>query len=315
MPLDSKIYLAPLQGFTDFVYRKCYHQVFGGISEYYIPYISFGPGKKIRNSQFREILPENNRQVPVIPQVLCSNVDELVLLASEIENFGYKKINLNLGCPYPMATKRGRGTALLENEESLKEVLDSLFDKFNFEVSVKFRSGLEDEQTIFNRIELLNQYPFQKLIFHPRTAKQLYKGKANQELFPELLRLTDKPLVYNGDILSLNDFDQIQELVSSQNEWMIGRGILMNPFLPQEIKGERLSENEKMEKLNQFHQLIFENYRNAFSDDGHVLTKLKEFWIYFSHNFEDQRKTLKVIKKTKRIDLYSASTTKFFRDF
>ena len=146
MPENNQFSLAPLQGFTDFVFRRCYHQVFGDIQAYYIPYISFGPGHKIRNSQLRDLLPENNQGVPVTPQILCSDVEEMNRLAEMVKNYGYSKLNLNMGCPYPMATNRGRGSALLEKPDELKRMFDQLFSKFGFEVSVKFRAGMTDEK-------------------------------------------------------------------------------------------------------------------------------------------------------------------------
>lgn len=314
MSIKETIYLAPLQGFTDFNYRKCYHQVFGNIDEYYIPYISIGSGSKIRNSQHREILPENNGQVPVVPQILCGNVDELKRLATELKQFDYPRINLNLGCPYPMATKKGRGTGLLENTEMLKQVLDSLFSNFDFTVSVKFRAGLENENTILKRTELLKSYPFEKLIFHPRNAKQLYKGVADRKLFAEVSQMIEHPLVYNGDVVSNDDLAEIKELVPNQNEWMIGRGILTNPFLSSELNGVFFSKEEKLEKLLQFHDSIFESHVQTWSDHGIALNKLEQFWSYFSLSFVQGRKIYKAVKKAKNLTAYHNGIAPFLNE-
>lgn len=298
---DHRFYLAPLQGFTDFVYRRCHHEFFGIVDEYYIPYIALGPGQKIRNSQLRDLLPENNAGVPVVPQVLCSNAGELRKLAGDVKQMGYSKINLNLGCPYPMATKRGRGTGLLENSEQLTQVLDTLFSAFDFQVSVKFRSGLVDEQTIRERVQLLQKYPFEQWIFHPRTAKQLYKGVANRRLFAELSSTLEKPMVYNGDIQSARDLDEIKDLVPGQNAWMIGRGLLSDPLLIHRIKGQAFDEREELNLMREFHQCVFEAYRSAFQDDGQVLMKMKQFWSYFALRFSNPSKTYRPIKKASKL--------------
>ncbi len=300
-----------LQGFTDFVYRQCFHRLFGTVREYYIPYISLGPGAKVRNSQIRDLLPENNEGIPVVPQILCKNGEELKELCKIIQDYGYQKLNLNLGCPYPMATKRGRGTALLEDEDKLKEVLDILFSDFNFKTSVKFRSGLESENTIFNRVELLNSYPFEKLIFHPRTASQMYKGVANRELFVKLNDYTELPLVYNGDIQCIDDLKSIRELVSGQNEWMIGRGILSNPFLPDELNGVEIDPQQRHEKLVEFHQLILDEYLKVWADQGIVLKRMEQFWSYFSSSFKNGKKLYKVAAKSRSIDKYTQGIKAF----
>ncbi|MGQ7870139.1 tRNA dihydrouridine synthase [Sunxiuqinia sp. sy24] len=314
MLLDHHFYLAPLQGFTDFAYRRCHHQLFRSVDEFYIPYLAIGPGQKIRNSQLRDCLPENNVGLPVVPQILCSNVDELRRLAQEVAQMGYSKLNLNLGCPYPMATKRGRGTGLLEKSEQLKGVLDTLFSDFDFSVSVKFRSGMTDEQTILKQFELLQKYPFEKLIYHPRTAKQLYKGTANRELFAQLAAQSDKPLVYNGDISSKDDLDEIRQLVPNQKEWMIGRGVLSDPLLIDRLKGKTISEQEALQLKMQFHKQLLEAYRATYQDDGHVLIKMKQFWSYFANSFPNPAKTYKPIKKASKLarflEIYPAISQK-----
>ncbi|WP_423129711.1 tRNA-dihydrouridine synthase [Gaoshiqia sp. Z1-71] len=302
--MSQSFLLAPLQGFTDFVFRKCYHQTFGNIAEYYIPYLTVGPGNKIRNSQYRDILPENNAGVPVVPQVLCGSPAELRQLADILKNFGYKKINLNLGCPYPMATNRGKGTGLLERKDELRQVLDVLFEEYDFSVSVKFRSGLASEQTIFERIELLTAYPFEKLIFHPRTARQLYKGKANRNLFADLSAIIQRPLVYNGDIQTADDLEEIRLLAPQQQVWMIGRGVLTDPFLVDKLLGKNPDPQKQAEIKEAFHRQILENYLRAFTNEGQALMKMKQFWSYFSESFPNPHKTWKPIKKASKLSSF-----------
>ncbi len=315
MSLKDIYLLAPLQGFTDFIFRKCYHQYFGDIDEYYIPYISIGPGNKIRNSQFREIMPDNNRGIPVVPQILCGNAEELARLADEIKNFGYNQINLNLGCPYPMATNRGRGTGLLENPDMLKRVLDKLFANYDFRVSIKFRSGLKQEETIFEQLELLSSYPFEKMIYHPRTARQMYKGEANRNQFAEISRLISRPLVYNGDIRSKQDIDLIKTLVPNQAEWMIGRGILSNPFLIRQIEGNSPDKDEQTRMKQEFHQLIFDEYKKVIQDEGHLLIKMKSFWSYYSGAFNQPQKAYKPIKKASSLAKFTTAYQQVFKQF
>ena len=315
MQSPDKFYLAPLQSFTDFAYRKSYHSLFGGFEAYYIPYIAAAPGDKIRNSQLRDLLPGHNDGIPVVPQILCANPDELISLVKRVEDFGYKKLNLNLGCPYPMATNRGRGSALLEKPDQLKAILDTLFEKFQFEVSVKFRAGMSDNRAVFKLIELLRSYPISQYTFHPRTANQLYKGEADRQLFAEFSREFGQPLVYNGDIQTAADINEIRALVPSQTEWMIGRGVLANPFLLSELRGEAPSPEHKNELMLNFHQAFFDEYRKTFSDDGQVLMKMKGFWTYFAESFSNPHKTFKLVKKASSIQKYDAAIATIFREF
>jgi tRNA-dihydrouridine synthase len=308
-------HLAPLQGFTDFVYRKCYHRLWGNIDAYYIPYISLGTGAKIRNSQLRDLQPENNPDVPAIPQILCSNADELRQLAKTVQGYGYSALNLNLGCPYPMATNRGRGAALLEKPEELKRILDVLFTAFNFEVSIKFRAGMKNEDQIFRLIPIFRTYPFSKLIFHPRTADQLYKGTPNRELFANFVSAIEQPVVYNGDLNTPPDLTQIQELVPGQNEWMAGRGILSDPFFIDRIKNQLPDPDRIREKKREFHDLIFEEYQRQFTDEGQVLMKMKAFWSYFAHSFQNPHKAFKPVKKASSLSKFKVCYPEIFHNF
>jgi len=308
-------YLAPLQGFTDYAYRKCFHQVVGGFTEYYIPYLSLGPGNKIRNSQLRDLLPGNNAGVPVVPQILCADAQEAFYLAKIVSDYGYTSLNLNMGCPYPMATNRGRGSALLENPDKLKSILDELFGKFNFQISIKFRAGMENDRSIFELIPVLKAYPFSRCIFHPRTADQLYKGEANRNLFAELRSESGLNLIYNGDIQTQSDIDKVRALAPGQKEWMIGRGLLSDPFLIQRINNNLPDAETMRAQKREFHQLILEEYQRQFSDDGQVLQKMKAFWSYFANSFSNPHKAFKPVKKASSLAKFKLAYPSIFNDF
>jgi tRNA-dihydrouridine synthase len=95
---------------------------------------------------------------------------------------------------------------------------------------------------------------------------------------------------------------------------MLGRGILMNPFLPSEIKNIEIGANKKSEKLKEFHNLILKYYTENLDNEGNVLNKMKQFWIYFSYNFDKQRKCLKPISKVNRMSKYENEIKLIFRD-
>jgi tRNA-dihydrouridine synthase B len=305
------IYLAPIQGFTDFVYRKAYATIFTHIDAYFIPYISV-KNNEILNKYKKEILPQNNLQEKVIPQVLAKDAAELLFLSSILKDLGYREINLNLGCPYPMVTNRNKGAGLLPQPEIIKSMLSAFFEKENIKLSVKLRAGLNSPTEIEELIPILNEFPLTETILHPRIAKQLYAGDIYNLAFQFAQKNIDHNLVYNGDIFTLSDFKDNQQQFPEINRWMLGRGILTNPFLPSEMNKVTFSENEKIEKLQQFHQLIFEGYTENMDNTGNVLNKMIQFWSYFSFNFPNQKKIFKAIKKSKNITTYNQAIKKAF---
>ncbi len=311
-----KIYQAPLQGFTDFTFRKVLSEVFGGIDKYFIPYLSYGKGKEIKKSQLREVFPENNLDLPAVPQVLFSDRQELFDLVSLLAESNYTEINLNLGCPYPMATNKGRGAAWLEKPEALNEILQELFNqKFPVKFSVKMRAGLINDADFRATLNILNHFPLEEVIFHPRTASQMYTGKANPVLFAEALSLVEHPLVYNGDLFSEADLQAIKIVVPQQDSFMIGRGLLINPELPLQLKGEIFEAKELRKKKKEFHDQLLEAYSARLEGSGHILMKMNQFWSYFSESFENQHKVMKLIKKSGSLLKYNAAVVEIFRNY
>lgn len=303
---NTLIYLAPLQGFTDSVYRLAYNEIFDGIDAFFIPYISVKNNAILKKYE-KEILPENNPKSRVIPQVLTNSGEDIVYLSTFLKENGYTEINLNLGCPYPMVTNRGMGAGLLPHPEKLHKILSSFFRNSDLKLSVKIRAGLISSKEIEQIIPVLNQFPLTEVIFHPRIAKQLYEGEIADSVFEFASSRLKHNLVYNGDIFSLTSFNHRKQKFRETCIWMLGRGILMNPFLPAEIKGTFYSKEEKQIKLMAFHKRIFELYTEKMDNEGNVLNKMKQFWIYFSNNFADQKSCIKLIKKAGSLTKYESS--------
>lgn len=295
------LYLAPLQGFTDFVYRKVYSEVFPWINAFFIPYISLKNNEVVKKYR-KEVLPENNPQKRVVPQVLVADPEEMVFLAAFLEDFGYKEINLNLGCPYPMVTNRGMGAGLLPHPEKIEKILTTFFEKSPVKLSVKMRAGLVSPFEIENVIPVLNQFPLTEVILHPRIAKQLYEGEIIESAFQFAYENLQHRLVYNGDVNTVETFGNRMLKFPQIRHFMLGRGILMNPFLPAEIKETVLSETEKNEKLVVFHKRMLEEYLSVMDNPGNALNKMKQFWNWFSFNFDEQRRLNKKIQKTGSIN-------------
>ena len=95
---------------------------------------------------------------------------------------------------------------------------------------------------------------------------------------------------------------------------MVGRGILMNPLLPHEIKGINISEKERTDLLYTFHQTMLEHYLEIMDNEGNALNKMKQFWTYFAHCFPNQKKVMKHIKKVKALNRYNPTVKSIFNE-
>lgn len=307
-----KISFAPLQGFTEYTYRNIHSQLMGGVDDYYAPYLRLYPDDRRNQKQITDIDPKNNT-TQVIPQVLVNNETDFLRFAHILEDFGYSEMNLNLGCPYPMVTNRNLGSGLLSNHDTITNMLDSALPKTKIKLSVKMRVGLTDANEGLPLVERLNNYDLTKLIIHPRNAKQLYKGNANIDLFKQCIPLSRHKLVYNGDITDLESFQTVANELPEISEFMIGRGLLFDPFLGIRIKDEKtLPISNKTDLLKEFHDTYFEISLNQTSGFSHTHQRMLQFWSYFAYSFNHPKKAIKLIKKVKNITKYSEAVDSIF---
>lgn len=307
------IYFAPLQESTDFVYRKAHARHFGGIDKYFSPYLLVQNDGSIKKSQVRDTLPENCSTYDLVPQIMAGNSADFIFLAKYLADKGYQEINWNLGCPYPMVTRKGMGSGLLPQPEKIREILSEALSRLNCRVSVKMRAGLETPDEIYRVIPVLNEFPLSEVIFHPRVARQLYSGAPDTELFAEVKGLIVHPLVYNGDLADRELFRETQEKFPAVNRWMIGRGMLKNPFLAAEIKGMDIpGKEERINLLERFHEEVFNGYSGLLSGQGHLITRMTKFWEFFSEIFPNPHKAYKRVKKSVNLTKYEMAIRENF---
>lgn len=309
-----EISLAPLQGISDYYFRNAFNIYFGGMDKAFTPFIRLNGGK-IKASQVKDVLPENNENIKLVPQILTNSVDEFVFLANNLAGLGYPEINWNLGCPFPMVAKRQMGSGLLPYPEKIEQLLEKVMHAISVKLSIKMRLGYENENEINKILPFLDKFPLSEIIIHARTAKQMYKGEAKPLAFEKCMKLSKHVLSYNGDINSFAKFNELNALFKTINSWMIGRPAISNPFLFEEIKtGKILSADKKLERFSGFHAYLYEQYSNSLSGPGHVLNKMLHFWEYFSQSFTNSRKVYKRIKKANSIGRFEESTHFIFNN-
>lgn len=299
----------PLQGFTDDVFRSVHHQIYGEIDSYYGPYIRLENHKIPKTSQIRDIISPLNKSINYIPQILSKDAHLMIEQFKKLKALGYEHINWNLGCPYPMVSKRGLGSGLLNQPQLVKEILHQVFSEGEIKLSIKCRLGLENEEDIHRLIEVFNAFKITEIIIHARTAKQMYKGQAKPEKIIPILDNTLHHIAYNGDINSAEDFRRLYEFFEGKiNHFMIGRGLISNPELARNIKG---LETEK-ESFKRFHDLLIVKYLERYQEHQ-LLKKMQGFWEYFSLNFLEHKKELKKIKKARNWELYKLHSDHLIR--
>lgn len=314
-----KYSLAPMEGITGYVYRNAYHACFAPMDRYYTPFIAPKQDGGFSSKELNDILPEHNQGKTVIPQILTNKSGDFLIAAQWLKGYGYTEVNLNLGCPSPTVVSKGKGAGFLGYKEELdrflKEVCDGM-ENLHMTLSVKTRLGVENSEEFEQLLSVYGQYPLTELIIHPRVLKDYYKNTPHMETFVRALEKSAVPVWYNGDVFDAATAERVIKEAPGVEGLMMGRGILKNPFLLEEIKTEEKPSMEVCKKrLQNFHGLLYTSYQEIMSGDRNVLFKMKELWSYLIQFFPetpDRKKLMKKIQKAQKAGDYEAAVQELF---
>ena len=304
-----KFYLAPMEGITGHIYRNSYEKYFHNIDKYFTPFIVPNQSVSLKTKELKDLLPQNNKGLNIVPQILTNDAEGFILTANKLKQLGYEEINLNLGCPAGTVVSKKRGSGFLAYPEELDKFLDEIYKIDNMKISIKTRLGKERADEFYKLIEIYNKYPLEELIIHPRTREDFYGNTPNLEVFKDALKLSKHSICYNGDIFTLNSYNKIINEFPEVNKVMLGRGILANPGLIGEIKNNEFANKEI---IKMFHDGIFEKYTILLNEDKNAMYRMKELWGYMSHIFTNNKKYYKKIKKAQKAIDYKNAVNSLF---
>lgn len=305
-----KFYLAPLEGITGYIYRNAYEKYFHNVEKYFTPFISPHTKRCLNSREEKDILPEHNQGMKVVPQILTNNATDFIRIGKTLQEYGYEEINLNLGCPSGTVVSKGRGSGFLAYPEQLDAFLEEVFENLHMKISIKTRIGKEDAEEWNRLLSIYNQYPMEELIVHPRIQTDFYKNKPDWQAYEYAVKESKNPLCYNGDIFTKSDYEQLLKNFPNTEKVMLGRGILSNPQLIDMLESQETKLDKK--KLKAFHDEICNGYEEIFSGDRNVLFKMKELWFYMGNLFQNSEKDMKQIKKCQSLAQYRSIVDRIF---
>lgn len=306
-----KFYLAPMQGVTGYIYRDVYSKFFSNIDKYFSPFITPSESKRVSKKELKDVLPQNNQSINLIPQILTNSSNGFSSTCEKLKDLGYNEVNINLGCPSKTVVSKNKGSGFLANTEELDRFLDEIFKVNDMKISIKTRLGVNEAEEIYKLLEVYNKYPLLELIVHPRTQRDFYDNTPDMAIFKDVFSLSQNPICYNGDIYTVYDYNELTKSFKYLESTMIGRGIIRNPGLIDLIKN-----NKKLDKviLRNFHDEILSKYIETFKDDKNALFRMKELWWYMSDIFTDNKKYAKKIKKSQTLDAYNNAVLSLFNE-
>ncbi len=311
--MAHQIYLAPLQGLTHEPFREQPPEYFPGVDRAYTPYFSINEQTMPKPKKVKAALEAGSKHFQIVPQVLTNSSAAFLIFSGLIKDSGINLLNLNMGCPYPVVTKKGKGAAMLTNPAKTEKFFDTVFNKIQTEVSIKVRSGLHQEHELSELLPILNRFPFKEIIIHPRKGTDYYTGKPDMEAFSGFMAESEIPVVFNGDIFSVNDYRTITQRYPEVRNIMIGRGLLRNPLLAASIKNITIEKpNEQVKTF--MHELAEVLSAQKRSKDPFP-QGIKEYWWHLSFSFSENNQVFDIIKVTQDLKTYHQKVDEIFDRF
>jgi len=307
----ERIDFAPLDGITKLVFRQVWHRHFGGADRYFIPFFSPTDHHTITPRDFREIDPEANCGMPVVPQVMSCKAPDFIWAAEQLQNMGYGEVNLNLGCPSGTVTAKGKGSGFLAKPEELDRFFDEVFSQVQIPVSVKTRMGIQSAEEFPRLLEIYNRYPIACLTIHARVQKEKYRGAVHLEEFGEALENSKNPVCYNGDLRTVAEARALEARFPQENAVMIGRGAVADPALLRKLRGGPAATKEE---LQAFLQDLYLSYQEFYGQVGTAAQRMREVWFYLIHLFEDAEKLNKKLRRFKNPGEYEMIQAAIFQE-
>ena len=298
-----KIYCAPLQGFTDFVWRNAHAEVFGNVDIYYTPFLRM-VNHSIPNRYIADVNPENN-VARIRPQILGTNPEDATLMVKQLRDMGYTEIDINLGCPHPPIAGKKKGSGMLAHPAMCEELFVALSKIEEVRYSIKMRLGYDSFHQWQDILPLMDIISPMEIVIHPRMGKQMYRGEVNTDEFSMLYEACHYPIIYNGDITSTSQIELLQHRYPHLSGVMVGRALLAKPYL--------FCNYVDSADLERFHGILYSQYQKHLLGGEHqILTKMKSLWEYFLPDAD--KKLRKAIKKCNSIARYEQIVAQIFKN-
>ena len=297
-----KIYSAPLQGFTESVWRNVHNEVFGGIDGYYTPFLRYEHGE-IRSKDIRDVERKNNSVENLVPQIIAATPEEMHPLLDLVRNEGYKRVDINMGCSFPLQARKKHGAGILPYPEMVFALLDEVKRNDDIVFSIKMRLGWNEKSEWKALVSAMNDTPLSHVTMHPRLGIEQYKKPVDIDAFREFYDACNHPVVYNGDLLTLEDIQRIEREFPALDGIMLGRGLLANPALGFEYSvGKKMENRELASSVRKMHDKMHDVMAQRLQGNTQYLSKLKPYWEYLLPDMLKRDK--KAIMKATTIEKY-----------
>ena len=230
--LPSKVLLAPMAGTSDKPFRMICREQGAALTTSEMVVMQ----KHLLNTnKSKHRLDFRSEQSPISIQIAGSESEELAESANQALEFGADIIDINMGCPAKKVCNKAAGSALMQNEKLVEDIIKSVVNAVNIPVTLKMRTGWNEENKNASTIaKIAEDNGIKMLAIHGRTRAQKYNGNAEYDTVKKIKGIVSIPVVANGDITSAEKAKKVLDYTGA-DAVMLGRATQGNPWLVGQI--------------------------------------------------------------------------------
>jgi len=289
LTIDPPLVLAPMAGVTDRQFRLVLRRI-GGVGLVTMEFISAealtrGDRRALRLMHYCE------EERPISIQIYGSNPERMAEAAQLVEGIGADACDINMGCPANKVLKGCAGCALMGDLELARRIVSCARRAIRIPLTVKFRAGIGEGA--LNYLELgriCEGEGADGVALHPRTARQMYSGRADWSRIRALKQALSIPVIGNGDVTRAEDalrmFDE-----TGCDAVMIGRASMKNPWIYRQVADALAGRAPYEATLEDRRDLILTHFRllSEQEEPKHALHKLRTFAGWYTHGLPGGR--------------------------
>ena len=311
--LPSQVLLAPMAGTSDKPFRMICRAQGAGLTTSEMIVMQ---NHLLNSNKSKHRLDFTSEQSPISIQIAGSEAEELAESARKAVDFGADIIDINMGCPAKKVCNKAAGSALMQNEKLVEDIIKSVVNAVDIPVTLKMRTGWNEENKNAPIIaKIAEDFGIQMLAIHGRTRSQKYNGEAEFNTVKKITEMVSIPVVANGDITSPEKAKDVLDFTGAEavmlgratqgNPWLVGQ---VNHFLKTGNKAEETSLDKKI-------PLILSHILQIHDFYGHKMgTQLSRKHIFWYSMHLDQEKGTAFWPNINRVSDHSEQYS-IFHDF
>lgn len=282
--------LAPMAGITDLPFRIICKRC--GADVVYTEMIS-AKALYYKNEKSIKMLKTTDEECPCVVQLFGSEADVISsAVKSYINNSDFEGIDINMGCPVPKVVKSGEGSALMRTPDKAYDIVRAVKDASGLPLSVKIRSGWNENEVNAVEFSLLMQKAGADLIIvHPRTREQFFSGHSDWSIINQIKDSLDIPVIASGDIINPETAEDILRLTNADGI-MIGRAAMGNPWIFSQIKQYKKDGCYAKPSVDEIKQQIKVHLDMALEDciERYAIANMRKHIFWYTKGLADSNK-------------------------